>query len=69
MGEEKYLSLFDFLGHPAGKTTGERVFKYARIKKIPSSLREVKTRTYRGTVRVYPKSFLEKYFKAYNKEK
>ena len=49
---EKLLSLFDYLGYPAGKELGEQVAAYAKIRKTKCSTRHVKTITYTGPVYV-----------------
>ena len=58
----EFLSLFDFLGYPAGKNLGESVYNYAVQQKTPVSTRQVSTRTYTGKVMLYPKPFLREFF-------
>lgn len=45
---EKYKSLFDFLGHPAGSELGKKVATLAAKNKITTGSREVNTPSYRG---------------------
>lgn len=59
---EKLLSLFDYLGYPAGKELGEQVARYAKIRKAKCSVRYVDTRTYTGPVMLYTREFLNEYF-------
>ena len=61
---EKLLSLFDYLGYPAGKELGEQVAAYAKIRKAKCSTRYVNTLTYTGPVMLYTKEFLNEYFEA-----
>ena len=61
---EKLLSLFDYLGYPAGKELGEQVAAYAKIRKAKCSTRYVTTLTYTGPVMLYTKEFLNEYFEA-----
>ncbi len=60
---DKMMSLFEYLGKPAGGDLGKKVYLAARAKNVNHSQREVSTRTYTGMVMLYPKSFLEEYFK------
>ena len=57
------LSLFDYLKKPAGTELGGKVYKAAKASKVPTSIREVYTKTYSGKVMLYPKEFLDSYFK------
>jgi len=59
---EKLLSLFDYLGYPAGNQLGEQVAAYAKIRKTKCSTRYVSTKTYTGSVMLYTKEFLDEYF-------
>tara|TARA_R110000823_G_scaffold151510_2_gene282400 strand:+ start:134 stop:358 length:225 start_codon:yes stop_codon:yes gene_type:complete len=56
------MSLYDYLGKPAGGELGKEVAKQAAKEKIKFSQREVKTKFYEGKVMVYPESFLRRYF-------
>lgn len=56
------LSLYDYLGKPAGKELGGDVFKSASSKNVPYSLREISNIKYKGKVMLYPKWFLDEYF-------
>jgi hypothetical protein len=60
---EEYLSLYDFLGKPAGSDLGKQVAAAASAKKIKINERQVTTNTYSGKILTYPKSFLVEYFK------
>ena len=66
MENNKMLSLFDYLGHPAGSNLGKQVAAVANKLKVPINIREVETKTYKGKILLYPKSFLDVYF---NKKK
>lgn len=57
------LSLFDYLKRPAGGELGGRVYEAAKEANIPVTTREISTKTYSGKVMLYPKEFLDTYFK------
>ena len=59
----EYLSLFDYLGKPAGEKLGAEVAAEARKREIKSKTRHVSTPRFEGTVLLYPKDFLEFYFR------
>ena len=61
---EKLLSLFDYLGYPAGKELGEQVAAYAKIRKTTCNIRHVSNSKYTGPVMLYTKEFLDEYFEA-----
>lgn len=63
MEEVQMMSLYDFLGRAAGSDLGKKVAEAAAAKKVGYKLREVSTRTYTGTIMLYPVDFLEEYFK------
>lgn len=56
------LSLFDYLGHAAGRELGEQVWKAAKQSSIKPAEKMVTTKTYSGKILMYPKSFLDRYF-------
>jgi hypothetical protein len=56
------LSLFDYLGYPAGNELGKQVADYAKIRKAKCSTRYVSNPSYTGTVMLYEKDFLDEYF-------
>lgn len=60
--EVKYISLFDYLGKPAGKEVGGRVNERAREFGITCLKRFVRNKKYVGKVNLYPEAFLEYYF-------
>ena len=59
---EEILSLYDYLGKAAGKELGAAVNNFAKINKIPVTMKEVNTPKYKGKIMMYPKSFLDVYF-------
>jgi hypothetical protein len=59
---EQFLSLYDYLGYPAGKNLGKSVSDYAITQSAERLKRDVSTKTYKGLVNLYKKSFLEAYF-------
>ena len=58
------VSLFEYLGHPAGKELGAEVAAYAKVRQTVSSQRHVETPRYTGMVLLYQKEFLDEFFKA-----
>ena len=60
---ENRLSLFDYLGKAAGMGLGEKVFKASAAMNIQPESRNIDIKTYWGKVMLYPKDFLEMYFK------
>jgi hypothetical protein len=58
----EYLSLYDYLGKPAGKELGGEVARAAHEVKIPIQERQVSNPKYTGPVHLYPKDFLDFYF-------
>ena len=62
MENREYLSLYDFLGKPAGMEMGRKVATYASKSKIQLETREVSNPNYTGKVLLYPKDFLEAFF-------
>lgn len=64
-GQIEWVSLYDYLGRPAGSELGEKVYKVAKSLAIPTQTRHVTTRKYTGDVILYPKSFVDLYFQVY----
>ena len=62
MSENKMLSLFDYLGYPAGKELGAQVAAYAKIRKAKCDTRYVSNPKYTGDVMMYEREFLDEYF-------
>lgn len=56
------ISLFDYLGKPAGGELGKEVYAEARKRRIKVESREVESKGYTGKIMMYPKSFLNEYF-------
>jgi hypothetical protein len=57
------LSLYDYLGHAAGPELGRQVAYAAAKAGIKSEMKEVLNPKYKGNVMLYPKGFLDLYFK------
>ena len=60
------MSLYDYLGHPAGPELGQRVAAAATQNKIKFETRDVNTKTYNGKIMLYPKLFLDQFFSGVN---
>ena len=60
---EEMLSLYDYLRRAAGPELGKQVEKEARRRKIPTSTKEVSNTNYTGKVKMYPRYFLDSYFR------
>lgn len=56
------VSLFDYLGHAAGKDLGKSVVYQAKKDNIPTQTRYVSNKKYTGSVMLYPEYFLDSYF-------
>jgi len=59
---DKMLSLFDYLGYPAGSKLGKEVATVASSKKVKHETRFVENPKYTGDVMLYPETFLKEYF-------
>ena len=57
------VSLYDYLGHAAGSDLGQQVATAARQAGVTGEIREVSNPKYRGPVMLWPKAFLDLYFK------
>jgi len=58
------LSLYDYLGRPAGRKLGEQVAAYAKLRKAKYGTKSVSNPAYQGEVMVYTKRFLDECFTA-----
>jgi hypothetical protein len=59
----EYLSLYDYLRKPAGEKLGKEVWDAASKQGIKAQTREVSNSKFTGKVLLYPKDFLEFYFR------
>ena len=59
----EYLSLYDFLGKAAGNDLGKEVASAAYKAGVKMQEREISNPKYTGIVHLYPKDFLEFYFR------
>ena len=57
------MSLYDYLGRAAGPDLGKQVATAAAKAGVKSEIREVSNSKYTGPIMLYPRSFLELYFK------
>ena len=57
------ISLYDYLGHAAGADLGQQVAYAAAKAGVVTETRQVSNPVYKGPVMLYPKSFLDLYFK------
>ena len=62
MKEEEFVSLYDFLGKPAGSELGKTVFLEAKKQNQPTQIREVSNPKYKGKIMLYDINFLKSYF-------
>jgi hypothetical protein len=56
-------SLYEYLGEPAGPDLGKAVYASAKSFGVPVSSQPVENKNFSGYVLVYPRPFLEAYFK------
>jgi hypothetical protein len=59
----EYLSLYDYLGRAAGEKLGKEVAAAASKGFIKLQTREVSNPKFTGTILLYPRDFLEFYFR------
>ena len=57
------MSLFDYLGHAAGSELGKQVADSATAEKVKINAKYVSNPKYSGEILMYPKEWLDKYFK------
>ena len=57
------ISLYDYLGRAAGPDLGKQVATAAAKAGVKSEIREVSNVKYTGPIMLYPRSFLDLYFK------
>ena len=57
------VSLYDYLGHAAGSELGQQVATAARRAGVKGEMREVSNPVYKGPVMLWPRAFLDLYFK------
>ena len=62
----EYLSLYDFLGKPAGGELGKQVAAAAYKAGIKMESRAVENPKFTGKILLYPKDFLDFYFREPN---
>jgi|TARA_R110000796_G_scaffold132860_1_gene248302 hypothetical protein len=60
--KEIMMSLYDYLGRAAGPELGKQVATAAAQSNIKMQTRLVENPTYKGSVLLYPKPFLDKFF-------
>ena len=60
------MSLYDYLGRPAGSELGQRVAAAAARNRVKYETRHVSTKTYSGDIMLYQKSFLDEFFGGVN---
>ena len=57
------LSLYDYLGKPAGPEVGRQVADAATTEKVRIDAKYVSNPKYSGEILMYPNEWLDKYFK------
>jgi len=57
------LSLYDYLGKAAGSELGKMVFRISQTENVKVEVKEISNPAYTGKVLMYPKWFLDQYFK------
>ena len=57
------ISLYDYLGRAAGPELGKQVATAAAKAGVKHEIREVSNIKYTGPIMLYPRSFLDLYFK------
>ena len=59
---DNMLSLYDYLGRPAGPALGLEVAKYAASQGAEKNIREISNPKYTGPINLYTESFLDSFF-------
>ena len=59
---KELVSLFEYLGQPAGPVLGKAVAEAAKISRPKMNTRMVSTANYKGPVMLYERAFLDDYF-------
>jgi hypothetical protein len=62
MKQEEFVSLYDFLGKPAGSQLGKEVWHAAQFGSEPTTIKQVSNPKYTGKIVMYKPEFLRKYF-------
>tara|TARA_R110000744_G_scaffold152816_2_gene267055 strand:+ start:1717 stop:1962 length:246 start_codon:yes stop_codon:yes gene_type:complete len=62
MSKNKYVSLYEYLGHAAGGELGQKVAYAATKQEIKPDKRYIEQGGYKGDVYLYPTEFLDTYF-------
>ena len=57
------VSLYDYLGHAAGSDVGQQVAFAAAKAGVMTETKQVSNPVYKGPIMLYPRSFLDLYFK------
>jgi hypothetical protein len=57
------ISLYDYLGRAAGPELGKQVADAARNSGVKGEIREVNHKGWNGPIMLYPRTFLDLYFK------
>lgn len=57
------VSLYEYLGKPAGPNLGKEVAEEAKKQKINFEFKEIESKNYKGKVMMYPTDFLDSYFR------
>ena len=57
------ISLYDYLGHAAGSDVGQQVAYAAAKANVITETKQVSNPVYKGPVMLYPRMFLDLYFK------
>jgi hypothetical protein len=59
----EYLSLYDYLGKPAGEKLGLEVAAAARSQEIEIKTKQISNPKFTGTIFLYPRDFLDFHFR------
>ena len=60
--EREFLSLYDFLGKPAGPELGKEVYQIAKFLGEKVTFKDVSNPKYKGKIMCYPRTFLNYIF-------
>ena len=60
--QEEFISLYDYVGHKDEKGIGRNLFNFAISCGVKPQSRQIENPKYKGIVRTYPRSVIERFF-------
>ena len=60
--EEKFISLYEYLGRAGGRELGKQLGAYAKMRKSKCNVKQVTNKLYTGPIYTYPKAIIDEFF-------